>query len=290
MRLATVRSMDVPLSLARYAEPGHGIAPAEELLGLAGFWPAYFLPGWDEFIEEPGLFGADEADVDAATEALYSAQEIWPAYRIPLAGGHLLWIVHRNFPDDPGTDYLITHPDWDRDVPLASLEGHFSGPGLSWPELVAVADSAPARAAGVRDPALRLLLLLPAFGDADVPVAEAVSRISGALTAVGVPESAAPEVAERLLDHPFWDGPTWVTQGGSPLSGGTTGPSPLAVCDGRYSPRVLPPALGGIPAHARALADALAGIGSGADGSGADGSGTDGSGTAASGAGQLSER
>lgn len=207
----------------------------------------------------------------------------------------MLWIVHRNFPDDPGTDYLITHPDWDRDVPLASLEGHFSGPGLSWPELIAVADSAPARAAGVRDPALRLLLLLPAFGDADVPVAEAVSRISGALTAVGVPESAAPEVAERLLDHPFWDGPTWATQGGSPLSGGTTGPSPLAVCDGRYSPRILPPALGGIPAHGRALADALAGTGSRADGSGADGSGTaasgaDGSGTASSGADQLSER
>ncbi|WP_405926190.1 hypothetical protein [Streptomyces sp. NBC_00035] len=287
--------MDVPLSLARYAEPGHGIASAEELLGLAGFWPAYFLPGWDGFIEEPGLFGADEADVDAATEALYSAREVWPAYRIPLAGGHLLWIVHRNFPDDPGTDYLITHPDWDRDVPLASLEGHFSGPGLSWPELVAVADSAPARAEGVRDPALRLLLLLPAFGDADVPVAEAVSRISGALTAVGVPESAAPEVAERLLDHPFWDGPTWVTQGESPLSGGTTGASPLAVCDGRYSPRVLPPALGGMPAHARALADALAGSGSGtdesrADGSGTGRSGTGRSGTAVSGAGQLSER
>ncbi|MFI6336478.1 hypothetical protein [Streptomyces sp. NPDC050535] len=257
--------MDVPTSLARYAAPGHGIAPAEELLGLAGFWPAYFLPGWDEFMEEPELFGADEADVDAATEALYSAREVWPAYRIPLAGGHLLWTVHRNFPDDPGTDYLITHPDWDRDAPLASLEGHFSGPGLSWPELVAVADSAPARAEGVRDPALRLLLLLPAFGDADVPVAEAVSRIAGALTAVGVAARAAPAVARRLLDHPFWDGPTWETRGESPLSGGTAGPSPLAVCDGQYSPRVLPLYLGGDPAHAHALADALGRSASGAD-------------------------
>ncbi|MFJ2830962.1 hypothetical protein ACIPC1_25920 [Streptomyces sp. NPDC087263] len=254
--------MDVPMSLARYAVPGHGIAPAEELLGLAGFWPAYFLPAWDEFMEEPALFGADEADVDAATEALYSAPEAWPAYRIPLTGGHLLWVVHRNFPDDPGTDYLLTHPDWDRDAPLASLEGHFSGPGLSWPELVAVADSAPARDEGVRDPALRLLLLLPVFGDADVPVAEAISRISGALTTVGVAAGAAPGVAERLLDHPFWDGPTWTTQSESPLSGGAVGPSPLGVCDGQYSPRTLPLDLGGTPAHARALADALTGSGS----------------------------
>ncbi|MFD5632343.1 hypothetical protein [Streptomyces sp. NPDC127072] len=261
--------MDVPMSLARYAAPGHGIAPAEELLGLAGFWPAYFLPAWDEFMEEPELFGADEADVDAATEALYSAREVWPAYRIPLAGRHLLWTVHRNFPDDPGTDYLITHPDWDRDVPLASLEGHFSGPGLSWPELVAVADSAPARAEGVRDPALRLLLLLPAFGDADVPVPEAQARISGALTAVGVATGAAPGVARRLLDHPFWDGPSWTARGGSPLSGGTAGLSPLAVCDGHYSPRALPPYLGGDPAqartHAQALSDALGGSASAAD-------------------------
>ena len=282
MRLATVRSMDVPTSLARYAEPGHGIAPAEGLLTLAGFWPAYFLPGWDDFLEEPELFGADEADVDAATEALYSARDVWPAYRIPLAGGHLLWTVHRNFPDDPGTDYLITHPDWDREAPLASLEGHFTGPGLSWPELVAVADSAPAGAEGVCDPASRLLLLLPAFGDADVPLAEAVARVSGALIAVGVTAREAPGVAERLLDHPFWEGPTWTVQGASPLSGDTAGPSPLAVCDGHHSPRTLPLAQGCTPAQARALADALAGDGSG-------GAGARGTAAAGPGAGQSSE-
>ncbi|WP_369245448.1 hypothetical protein [Streptomyces sp. R41] len=253
--------MDCPTSLARYAEPGHGIAPAEELVELPGFWPAYFVPGWDEFMEEPELFGADAADVDAATEALYDATEVWPAYRIPLTGGHLLWIVHRNFPDDPGTDYLITHTDWDRDASLASIEGHFSGPGLSWPELVAVADSAPADAEGIRDPDVRLLLLLPAFGDADVPMAKALSRISGALVAVGVPAKSASGVAERLLDHPFWDGPTWAVRGASPLSGGTAEPSPLALCDGRYSPRAVPLAMGITPAQARALAGALGAAG-----------------------------
>lgn len=256
---ASVRDMDLPVPLAGYAEPGHAVAPAEHLLGLPGFWPAFYLPVWDEFGEEPETFGADSADVVEACSALYGAEEVWPAFRIPMAGEHMLWIVHRNFPDDAGTDYLITHPAWDRHAHLTSLEGHYSGPGLSWPEMVAVADSVPAGAEGVVDPALRLLLLLPAFGDADVPTAEALTRISGALRTVGVAEEAAPEVAERLLDHDFWDGPTWAVQGRSPLSGTTAEPSPLPLCDGRYSPRMVPLGLGITAAQERALADALAG-------------------------------
>ncbi|MDF3141931.1 MULTISPECIES: hypothetical protein [unclassified Streptomyces] len=251
--------MDAPMSLAGYAMPGHGIAPAEQLLGLPGFWPAFYAPVWDEFADEPEIFGADSADVDEAAAVLYGAQEVWPAFRIPMAGGHMLWIVHRNFPDDSGTDYLIAHPDWDRHAYLASIEGHYSGPGLSWPELVAVAESAPAGAQGVVDPGLRLLLLLPAFGDADVPEAEAVDRISGALRAVGVPAKAAPDVAERLLDHDFWDGPTWTTQGRSPLSGTAAEPRPLPLCDGRYNPRTVPLGSGITADQERALADALAG-------------------------------
>ncbi|MFD4552232.1 hypothetical protein ACFWOX_30905 [Streptomyces sp. NPDC058467] len=251
--------MEVPTSLASYALPGYGIAASEHLIRLPGFWAAYYGPTWGEFAEEPELFGADTADVDAAAEALYDATEVWPAYPLPMAGGHLLWIVHSNLPDDPGTSYLITHPDWRRHGHLASIEGHFSGPGLSWPELVAVASSAPADAEGIRDPDLRLLLLLPAFGDADVPVAEAVERIAGALTTVGVSEDAAAEAAERFLDHPFWDGPTWAVQGQSPLSGSTGRPSPLAVCDGPHSPRtvLLGPAI--TAGQEQALADALAG-------------------------------
>ncbi|MFE7274533.1 hypothetical protein [Streptomyces sp. NPDC057623] len=252
--------MELPTSLAGYAMPGHGIAPAERLLRLPGFWPAFHMPVRDEFAQEPDAFGADSADVDEAISALHDAEEVWPAFRIPVAGGHTLWIVHRNFPDDAGTDYLITHPDWDRHAFLASLDGHYSGPGLSWPELVAVAESAPAGAEGGVDPGARLLLLLPAFGDADVPEAEAVARISGALTEVGVAEEAAPEVAEQLLDHPFWEGPTWAVRGRSPLSGTTAGPgSPPALCDGLYSPRTVANGLGLTAAQERALADALAG-------------------------------
>ncbi|MEW2040555.1 hypothetical protein AB0885_26365, partial [Streptomyces sp. NPDC005534] len=174
--------MDDSPSPPGFAPLGFPVAPAEHLLRLPGFWPAYYGPTWDAFAEEPELFGADGADVDAAAEALYGTADPWPAYRLPLAGGHVLWIVHRNHPDDSGTDYLITHPAWSRPGHLASIEGHFSGPGLSWPELSAVAGSAPPGAEGVLDPGTRLLLSLPAFGDADAPPEEAKERIADALT------------------------------------------------------------------------------------------------------------
>jgi hypothetical protein len=212
--------MDVPTSLTGYAQPGHGIAPAEHQLDLPGFWPAYLGAVWGDAVE-PELFGADLADVDAASEALWEDTEVWPAYRLPLAEGRAVWIVHRNFPDDAGTDYVLTDPTLSREHPLASIEGHFNGPGLSWSDLLAVADAVPADGEGVRDPDLRLLLLLPAYGDADTPVGEALTRISTALAAVGVAPELAPALAERFLDHPLWGSPYWNAPGGSPLSGGT---------------------------------------------------------------------
>ncbi|GAA3830403.1 hypothetical protein GCM10023083_74110 [Streptomyces phyllanthi] len=193
------------MSLAGYAQPGHGIAAAEHLLDLPGFWPAYYGPAWDGFAADPEPFGADTADVDAAAEALYDTTRIWPAYRLPLRDGRLLWIVHRNFPDDAGTDYLVTGPGTGGHTTLASSEGHHRGPGLSWPELTAIAESAPRDEQGIRDPDLRLLLLLPAFGAVDVLcVDEAASRISGALGTVGVPQDVAPAMADRFLDRPVW--------------------------------------------------------------------------------------
>ncbi|NNN34847.1 hypothetical protein HLK59_31690 [Streptomyces sp. S3(2020)] len=212
--------MDLPSSLTGYAMPGHGIAPAEHLLGLPGFWPAYFGPVWHGLANEPEPFGADAADVDAAAEALYEATETWPAFRIPLHGGRLLWVVHRNFPDDAGTDYLLTRPDHPRETLVAAIEGHQSGPGFSWPDLVSVADSVPPDAEGVCDPDQRLLLLLPAFGDANVPEGEGVARISRALTTVGVSGEAAYAMADRFLDHPLWPAPSWPGPDTSPLSGG----------------------------------------------------------------------
>jgi hypothetical protein len=184
---------------------------------------------WHEFANEPEVFGADAADVDAAAEALYEAIETWPAFRIPLGGGHLLWVVHRNLPDDAGTDYVLTHPDRSRETLLAAIEGHQSGPGLSWPDLLSVADRVPPDAEGVRDPDHRLLLLLPAFGDADVPDGEGVERISRALTAVGVSGETAYDMADRFLEHPLWPAPTWPGRDTSPLSGGSGPKEPAPV-------------------------------------------------------------
>ncbi|GGQ00084.1 hypothetical protein GCM10010266_24140 [Streptomyces griseomycini] len=209
-------AMEVPPSLAGYAVPGHGIAPAEHLLDLPGFWPAYLGSVWDELAREPELFGADAADVDAAAEALHDATEVWPAHRVPLPGGRVLWIVHGNFPDEPSTDYLLTRPDRTRETRLASLPGHHAG--LSWRDLVAVAGAVPADAEGVRDPDLRLLLLLPAYGDFETPADEATRRISAALTAVGVPAGSAPGTAGLFLDHPFWEAPLWPAGGEDLLS------------------------------------------------------------------------
>ncbi|NEB02226.1 hypothetical protein [Streptomyces sp. SID13726] len=230
--------MDVPTSLAGYAMPGHGIAPAERLLGLPGFWPAYLGAVRGEPVPEPELFGADAADMDAAAEALWDATSVWPAYRIPLPEGRVLWIVHRNFPDDAGTDYLLTDQALSRERQLASIDGHFSGPAFSWPDLLTLADEVPADGEGVRDPDLRLLLLLPAYGDADTPVEEALVRISTALVGVGVAPDAAPGLAERFLDHPLWESPYWSAPGSSPLSGGG-GDSSLDRGSGGL-PRIIP--------------------------------------------------
>ncbi|MFF5186934.1 hypothetical protein ACFY30_24745 [Streptomyces sp. NPDC000345] len=218
--------MEVPTALAGYAMPGHGIVPAEHHLGLPGFWPAHLGAFWGDFAYDPEPFGADAADVDAALEALHDTTRVWPAYRIPLPLGQV-WIVHRNLPGDPGVDYLRTDPRLPGVQRLASIDGHCTGPGLSWPDLLAVADAAPPDGEGVRDPDQRLLLLLPAHGDADTPVQQALERLAAALVAVGLDPEAAPGAAERLRTHPLWESPSWDAPGSTPLSGGSAARSPV---------------------------------------------------------------
>ncbi|WP_316784207.1 hypothetical protein [Streptomyces sasae] len=93
------------------------------------------------------------------------------------------------------------------------------GPGLSWPELVAAADNA-LPGGSTTDPHARLLLLLPAFGDDEVPD-DAVDRLAAALrTLTGV---AAPELlASALLEDQGAPGPArWTTAGrGFPVNDG----------------------------------------------------------------------
>ncbi|MGW1511150.1 hypothetical protein [Streptomyces sp. NPDC002394] len=103
------------------------------------------------------------------------------------------------FTDDTGTDYLLHHPDWDRAELLARDDGHFMGPGLSWPEFVAATDNA-LPGGSTTDPHARLLLLLPAFGGDEIPD-DAVDRLANALRAHTSVEDPGPLAAVLLEDQ-----------------------------------------------------------------------------------------
>jgi hypothetical protein len=175
---------------------------------------------WREEAEEL-LFGADYKAVGDFHRQLFE-QAAWPTFTVPLADDHRLHIVYRTLSDDPGIDYLLHHPGWNQAEVVAQDDGHFMGPGLSWPELVAAADNAlPGGSTTDRD--ARLLLLLPAFGDDDVPD-DAADRLAGALrarTGVEDPES----LASALLEDQGAPGPArWTTAGHG-----------FSVNDGEYS-------------------------------------------------------
>lgn len=111
---------------------------------------------------EEALFGADYEASAEFHRALREAAE-WPTFALPLPGEHWLYVVYRTFEDDPGVDYLVYHQDWDSAETIASDEGHFRGPGLSWAELEAVAlNGVPG--GSTDDQHARLLLMLPCAG------------------------------------------------------------------------------------------------------------------------------
>lgn len=192
------------------------LTPGERLLEHPGFWAAYLhglCETQDEDIPEPEAFGIDPADFEEACLRLYDA-EAWPVFRIPFGDGHEVVVLCRNLDDDMGLELFVRHPEWDRVGELATLDGHQAGPGLAWRELVHIAAKAGMEAEnGVGAPEARLLLLLPSLGDADLP-GEAKETVTAALTAVGMPEDLAPDIARRLLvDHPMWEPATWEEPG-----------------------------------------------------------------------------
>jgi hypothetical protein len=127
-------------------------------------------------------------------------------------------VIYRNMVDDYGTDYLLTGPGRAYARQIAGREGNLSGTGLTWNELVRIADHPSTGAEGIQDRAARLLLVLPLLADPDLAEA-APARLAAALTEVGAPRHTASTAAEHPLAHltrrPFHD-PTWE----SPLSGG----------------------------------------------------------------------
>jgi hypothetical protein len=196
------------------------LVAGESLLARPGFWSNYLLAMCSDGAcgerPVPEWFGDDGADVDALSEVLFDPER-WPVFRVPAKEGPGAVVIYRNMVGDYGTDYLLTDPDRAYVQQIASWEGDFSGIGLTWHELVRIADCPSRMAEGVQDTAARLLLVLPLLTDLDLAEA-ATARIAAALTTVGAPQHTASATAEHLLAHltrRSWHDPTWE----SPLSG-----------------------------------------------------------------------
>ncbi|WP_187283364.1 hypothetical protein [Streptomyces sp. t39] len=212
------------------------LVAGEDLLALPGFWLCH-LGFLGPSGTRPETFGTDAADADAAFETVMD-EERWPVLRIPFGGGHTAVVLYRNFEDDAGVEFFVTHPEWGgRRGHLATIDGHQAGPGLAWRELHHIARTPDPSAPGVQDPHTRLLLLLPALGDADLP-GDAGAEVAAALTAIGAPSDEAPALASALLaHHPFWSPAAWTFPSASPLSGAGDPYEGVLCCDGPLSPR-----------------------------------------------------
>ncbi|MFF5392905.1 hypothetical protein ACFY5H_31950 [Streptomyces sp. NPDC013012] len=150
------------------------------------------------------------------SEVLFDPER-WPAFRLPTEDGPGAVVIYRNLDGDYGTDYLLPHPGRSHVEQIASWDGDFSGTGLTWHELIRIADSPSPATEGVQDTATRFLLLLPLLTDPDVSET-ALARLIAALVVVGAPQDTVSTTAEHLLAHltkRSRHDPTWA----SPLSG-----------------------------------------------------------------------
>ncbi|MEU8660590.1 hypothetical protein [Actinoplanes philippinensis] len=194
------------------------------------FWPAFLLTVGGSLAAATS-FDVDPADVEEYADNLHQPAS-WPFVTVPLARGHRLHVLFRNFEGDAGWDYLLHPAGSDSVITLAALEGGFHGPGLNWPELLAVADQA--------DPAWtreeRLLLLLPAVGDADL-AHDAEELIATAFTTVGGRPDHRHEVAGELLtaSRRFWGSPTWVEYQNHRICSNEHSPRNLAAPPSRHA-------------------------------------------------------
>ncbi|MFF3918432.1 hypothetical protein ACFYZB_34115 [Streptomyces sp. NPDC001852] len=218
-------SNDVDLHPARIPGYHHEgpFAQRAELLDEKLFWMGHLYSCCGSGEAGRLLFGPGYAWVDhrAYWQRLWQRAD-WPAFTVPLAAGHRLHVVYRTVPEEAGVDYLVTHPSWARAELLARDDRHFMGPGLSWPELVAAADNG-LPGGTTTNPHTRLLLLLPAFGDAAAPH-EAVDRLAAALSS-RLSLQDVDSLAEAMLEKQGLAGRVrWATT----EDGGRTN-------DGRYS-------------------------------------------------------
>ena len=188
------------------------LVDGHHLMADALFWPAYLcVAGLYE--AAPPAFDVDPADLEPLLDTLTDSDR-WPVLTVPTRLGTRVCIVQRNFPEDAGLDYLLDRGPDQTFLDLAAIEGHFRGPALSWAELVTASAQPDARLS----PTHRLLLLLPACGDADTPP-DAIELVSAALAEVGAGGRAG-ELAAQLLDSPYFGAPEWTVVDGVPACSG----------------------------------------------------------------------
>lgn len=211
--------------MARRLYASSPVVDGHPLLDEPGFWPAYLADLAEGFA--PEAFGSDAGDAGAVLDTLHDPSA-WPVFTVPLTGGFAIVAHMNNGEEFPTTDYFLTHPEWDRDLVLASDDQDRVGPGLCWPELAALLE-APPGAEGITDPHARLLLLLPVLGDTAAGD-DAMTAVAGALVAQGAPE-ACEELARQLLrGHPMWGAVDWWFDDDERSW----------LCEGGHSPRKVP--------------------------------------------------
>ncbi|MEU6589522.1 hypothetical protein ABZ923_09850 [Streptomyces sp. NPDC046881] len=212
--------------MARHGYASSPVVDGLPLLAEPEFWAAHLVDLYDDALVES--FGVDPADVEGMLERLCD-KAAWPVFRIPLPGGHSILVHYNSGEEYTSTDYFIVHPDWwTNELVLAGTDEDRIGPGLCWAELAALLH-APGDGEGVTDPHARLLLLLPALGDTDVP-AEAVTLVQEALVAQGAPDDCAALARHLLQGHPMWGAAPWRYDGDERAW----------ICDGEHSPRKTP--------------------------------------------------
>ncbi|MFY1661222.1 hypothetical protein [Micromonospora sp. WMMD1274] len=198
------------------------IADGSRFLEVPGFWAAHYLSQTmddEAFVDK--VWGLDRVAVRAVQDRL-SDPGTWPAFEVDLGVGGKLVVVYRNFDEDAGVDYLLVPSNESDCLRVATTEGEYEGPGISWPELMAVAG-------GFTDPARRaevLLLIAPMLGDVEADSPAAISLLTEALRLTGAVDSVE-EMARLIVSENLqWEPASWyVTESGA------------ICCDGEASPR-----------------------------------------------------
>ncbi|MGZ9934056.1 hypothetical protein ACXNSR_29740 [Streptomyces sp. NC-S4] len=240
--------MSIGIHIPEYPQDCELVA-GEDLAKDPAFWLAHVLLTMGDPGEPAEPYGVDAAAYDAMVERLGDPERPWPVLRVRFDGGHTAHAVYANWEDRNDVEFFVSHPGWGRLGHLGQCGADEARPGLSWPELLALAAGTREGGEGLSDPSERLLLLLPVLGDADMP-GEAYDTVARALRDCGIRPEAAGPLAAMLLGEPDpAGGPRWTV----------TDDSPIAVCSSPYSPRRVPLALGISPDRALALAAALGG-------------------------------